>query len=280
MAEDTVDQDSLDLRSVLARGDRNLASYLRHLSVTATDGSHQDDGGVLCFAGGHPYPGTYTNGVIRTDDTTPAADALETARAYFQPLRRGYAVWVKTHHDADLAAAAAAAGMWQRPPLSGNPGIVWTGGRLGVPRLPGVEIRRAEDQAARAEYLDVVLEGYGIAGLPADLAERVIFSTRSLDDERVRAFVAYDEADRSRGLSVAMVYVEGDTAGIQWGATRLAARGRGLGKAVFRAAHDAAIGMGATCVAGQASQQGLPLWTSLGYRTVTHYQRFLAKPPS
>jgi GNAT superfamily N-acetyltransferase len=275
-----MDVNGADRADVIARGDRNLCSYLRHLARNAPDGSYADVDGVLMFAGGHPYPGTYTNGVIRAsnDDQpeVPPRDVLAAASEFFRPLRRGFAVWIRGHADDDLEKACQAEGMFQRPPIEGNPAIASPGRVLGVPDLVGVEIRTVDSAETRAAYLRVVLTGYGVEGLPPELAERVIFSTASIDDPRVVAYLAYVDGDPAAGC---MAFVEDGTAGMQWAATLPAARGHGLGKAVFRATNDAAVALGATLLTGQASQMGLPLWRSLGFDVVTYYRRYLAKPP-
>ena len=272
----------MDQIEVLARGDANLCTYLAHLAATAQGGSFDTTDGVLTFAGGHAYPGTYTNGVTRISNDADAATVLARAESFFRPLRRGYAVWIRDHADHDLEQLAQDAGMFQRPPLEGNPAIAYQGPRFAVPNLSGrgpgeVSIRRVDDDASRAAYLDGVLAGYGVAGLPPELADRVIFRKASLDDPRVAAFVAYIDESPQSGC---MAFLDGDTAGMQWGATRPDARGRGLGKATFIAAANAAIDDGATLLTGQASQMGVPLWVSLGCEVVTHYRRYLAKPPT
>src|SRR5258708_2257620 len=83
------------------RGRADLCAYVAHLAVNAPDGSYDESAGVLTFAGGPAYPGTYTNGVIRKGDDANADTVLERARAFFRPLRRGYAIWVRDHADSD-----------------------------------------------------------------------------------------------------------------------------------------------------------------------------------
>ena len=268
----------MDLNEQFRRGDANLVSYLAHLSATAPGGSFDDSDGVLTFAGGHAYPGTYTNGVIRIRDDVPAEVVFQRAQDFFKPLKRGYAVWIRDHADRDLEALAKHAGLFQRPPVEGNPGIASTSGVI-PPRALGADItmRRVDDDVSRRHYLEVVVAGYGIEGMPFDLAERVVFSTASVDDARVAAYVAYiDDVP----LSGCMAYTDGATAGLQWGATLLGARGRGLGKATFIEANNAAVTeFGAELVVSQASQMGVPLWVSLGFEIITRYRRYLAKPP-
>ncbi len=267
----------MDTAEAMARSNANLVTYLRHLAASAPDGSFRQGDGVLTFAGGHPYPGTYTNGVIRDGAGAPAADVLARAREFFRPLRRGYAVWICDEADADLEEHCRAAGMFQRPPIEGNPAIWYAGPPLGAPELPNIEIRRVENDESRAEYLRVVLASYGMEGLPPELAERVIFSRASLDDPRIVAFAAYRDGVALGGC---MVFVADGVGGMQWGATLAAARGLGIGKTLFRRCVDAALAMGAVGLSGQASQMGLPLWQAVGFEVIGHYRRYLAKPPA
>ena len=264
----------------MARSNANLVSYLRHVAVCAPDGSVRDCDGALCFAGGHAYPGTYTNGVIRDEGRgarVAASDVLEQAEHFFRPMRRGFAVWVRDDADADLEAACKTAGMFQRPPVEGNPAIWYEGGPMAVADLPGIDLRRIDDDVTRADYLRVVLGSYGMEGLPRELAERVIFSKASIDDPRVAAFAAYREGEVLGGCQV---FVEHGVGGMQWGATLPAGRGLGIGKTLFKLCVNTAIEMGATGLAGQASQMGLPLWQSVGFEVVGYYRRYLAKPPA
>jgi GNAT superfamily N-acetyltransferase len=268
---------SVDHTEVMARSNANLAVYLRHLAACAPDGSFAERAGVLTFAGGHPYPGTYTNGTIRAGARGSASEMLDFAREFFRPLHRGYAIWIRDDEDADLETACRDAELFRRPPLEGNPAIWYAGPPLGVPILPGIDIRLVDNDTMRAEYLKVVLGGYGVDGLPPELAQRVIFSVASLDDPRVAAYAAYRDGVALGGC---MVFVDGGVGGLQWAATLPAARGSGIGKALLRACVDAAFAMGADATAGQASQMGLPLWQSLGFDVVGHYRRYLAKPPT
>ena len=215
---------------------------------------------------------------MTTIDTNVNTTVLERAQEFFKPLKRGYAVWARDHADADLEALAQAAGLFQRPPLEGNPGIACTSGLIAAPALDAdIVMRRVDSAETRREYLEVIVSGYGIEGMPFDLAERVVFSTASVDDPRVAAFVAYIDGVP---LSGCMAFTEGITAGLQWGATLPGARGRGLGKATFVEANNAAVReFGAELVVGQASQMGVPLWVSLGFDIITRYRRYLAKPP-
>lgn len=262
---------------LISMGDANLVSYLRHVAVTSDGGGINVSDGVLAFAGGHNYPGAFTNGVMRTGASAAASpeQVIATADELFNPLRRGYAVWVRTHLDSDLEAACVAAGLWCRPPEEGLPAIATAGRVAAVPVPPGTEIRPVEDDAGRRDFLSVVAAGWNVGDMPFELQERVLFSTTSLESPSVAMVLAYVDGIP---LSGSMAYQGGGAAGMYWSATLPAARGRGLGLATMSAAAQAGFALGATCLTGQASAAGTPLWERLGFQVTTHYKRYLAKP--
>jgi GNAT superfamily N-acetyltransferase len=263
---------------VLARGDANLVAYLRHVAETSDGGGVRETAGVLAFAGGHNYPGTFTNGVIRIGATAQAspAEVLATADDHFRPMSRGYVVWIRDHLDRDLEAACVAAGLFLRPPDEGLPGIAIDHTIEMPPYNPDARLERVQDEAAARAYLGIVAAGWNVADLPFELQERVLFSITSLNSPKVAAFVAYLEDEPVSGC---MTYVSDGCAGLFWAATLPAARGSGLGKATFAAACRAGFEMGAVCSTAQASQMGVPIWRRMGFDVPTHYKRYLAKPP-
>lgn len=268
----------MDRQELIRRGDANLVAYLRHLATTSTGGEVLERDGLLLFAGAHNYPGAYTNGAIRlgTEHSDATAD-IGAASRFFDARRRGFALWVRGDADADLDRAAAAAGLWPRPPVEGNPGIA-IDHPLPDPVLPaGTTLRRVCDDAGARAYLDVVAAGYGVAEAPLEVTETILFSLASLQSPQVAAFLASagDEA-----VAGCMTYVAAGAGGLQWAATRPALRGGGLGTAVFVAACNAGFEMGATCATGQSSALGTPIWVRLGFEVVTRYRRYLARPGS
>jgi GNAT superfamily N-acetyltransferase len=264
---------------VLRHGDSNLVSYLRHVALTADGGAVGETDGVLAFAGGHNYPGAYTNGVIRTTSARVARpdEVFAAAEELFRPLRRGYAVWIREHADADLEQACVDAGMWLRPPEAGLPGIA-IDHTIDMPEYAAkAQIRRVRDDAGLRAYLGIVAAGWNVAEMPPDLQERVLFSISSLRADNVAAFLAYLDDEPVSGC---MTFVADNTAGLFWSSTLPPARGTGLGKATFVAACRAGFEMGAVCATGQASAMGVPLWQKLGFDVPTHYVRYIAKPPA
>lgn len=267
----------MDRRELRERGDANLVAYLRHVAITADGGAVAERQGTLLFAGGHNHPGPYTNGVIRTGTASPPATAvLAAGEAFFGPRRRGYAVWVRGDADADLEAAARSAGLWQRPPLEGNPGIAIDRPPAEAPSPPGVEIARVHSDTGCQDYLRVVAASYGVDDAGLAIAEQIFFSLASLDAPQVAVFVAYRDGAPVAG---AMVYVAAGAAGLYWGVTVPAERGRGLGRAICRSVVEAGFAMGARCAVAQSSAVGTPIWVRMGFEVVTHYRRYLAAPP-
>src|SRR6266480_7064350 len=92
----------ITLDELTEASDRSLAEFLAHVARTSSGGAVRQDDGMLLFAGGHNYPGAYTNGVMRLSADVAPARLLARADDFFGPLRRGYVVWVRDHADGDL----------------------------------------------------------------------------------------------------------------------------------------------------------------------------------
>jgi acetyltransferase (GNAT) family protein len=258
--------------SEIELADLSLAGSLRHFAEHAEGGTVEQRDGLLLFAGGHPYPGAYCNGVLRLDRATSAQATLEAARAFFAPRRRGYALWVRAHADRDLAVAAEERNFFERPPPGGMPGMVCTA-PVEPPVVPaGASIEHVTDLRTAQRYLRVVAEAYGMEGLTPELAAGIFFTPRSALAENTVAVLA---TLGGRPAAGAMAIVLDGTAGLYWAATAPWARGRGLGAACARLATHAGFELGARTAALQASQLGSAMWSGLGFAEVTRYRRFL-----
>jgi hypothetical protein len=259
--------------------DLNLAGSLCHFAEHSTGGEvDRREDGIVLFAGGHPYPGAYCNGVLRLDPTVSPASTLEAARSFFAPRRRGYAVWIRDHADADLALAVREKGFFPRPPAEGMPGMVLSKMPAEPPVVPdGARIERIVDVDAAHRYLLVVGEAYGMDGAPLELLAGVFFEPASaLADNATAVLATLDGRPAAGAMSI---HIEG-VAGLYWAATVPWARGRGLGAACATLATRGGFELGARMAALQASQMGTEMWRALGFVEVTRYQRFLAPPAS
>lgn len=254
--------------------DLSLAGALRHFAEHAPTGAVEQRGGILLFAGGHRYPGAYCNGALRLDAGVEPATLVQAASSFFAPRRRGYAVWIGDHADADLEAHVRGLGFFQRPPPEGMPGMVLGEMPPDPQTLPdGALIERVSDLESARRYLLVVAEAYGMAQAPPELAPGLFFEPSSVLSENVIAVLAtFDD----RPAAGAMAIVVDGVAGLYWVATAPWARGRGLGEACATLATQAGFELGARMAALQASQMGTEMWRSLGFVEVTRYRRFLA----
>jgi hypothetical protein len=257
----------------LALGDRCLADTGAYLARHAEGGGGTEEiDGVRLFAGGHPYPGPFCNGVVRLDPATGMDTLLERSREFFAPRRRGYIVWARDD-DTDIIEHCRAAGWHERPPVEGMP-IIFLDRPL-PPRESDHQVRRVSTEADAETYLRVLAESYGMQDAPAAILHAVFCSPAAVLGEGAAAvLIDIDGATAACGLSVTL----GDLACVMWTATSPWARGRGLGPVCLTATTNACFEAGARYIYGQSSQMGVPQWRKLGYDVIGSYHRFLAPP--
>jgi hypothetical protein len=266
---------------LLALADLTLAEYLRYLA--SYGGAVAEEDGLLLFAGAHRQPNPYRNGALRLSSTLSPAEVLEAAECFFGARRSGYALWAREHSDGDLDRAARASGLRE---LERIPELVLDALPEYLPPPRGVEIRRAEDEGEREDYLDLVADAWGMASMPRAVAAQVFFDPDSLDVPNVAAFVAYYEG---MPLSAAMTHVShGVALGCQAATIRRSKPGqrlprpgrpgehRGLAQSCLWAALELSYAqLGARLSLCQTSSLGAPVWLGLGYRPFTAYGRYL-----
>jgi len=265
---------------LLRLADLSLADYLRHLARWG--GSVLEEDGLLCFAGAHPQPNPYRNGVLRLEGRLDGDEVVRRGRNFFSGRAASFALWVREHADADLEARARGQS-WRE--LERLPGLVLDRLPPELPAPEGVEVRRVADAASRLAYLDVVANAWGFASLPGEVAARVFFEPDSLDAPNVAAFVA---SHRGTPLSGAMVFVtRGVALGCQAATVRRVPPGtplpppagegaRGLADSCLWAALRVGFEeLGASLSLCQTSALGEPAWRALGYRPLTAYARYL-----
>jgi hypothetical protein len=267
---------NLTAAEAMRLSDLNLAAYLRHVNRHAEGSDFVEEDGFLLFAGAHPNPQPYVNGLLRLDTQLPAEEVLERARAFFGTRKRGYAVWIRDHADADLELASQRAGYWQRPPLEGQPAVF-------IDHVPPAEpeamaaVRRVETREDAIAYLDLVGQVYDMGDSPRELIWAMFLTPEALLAEDVAAFVAVADG---RPIAGCMTYVAHELAGMFWAVRARDAEGHGLGAACAAACVEAGLERGAVVASGQGSARGTPLWVSLGWEVLTNYRRYLAPPPA
>jgi GNAT superfamily N-acetyltransferase len=255
------------------QSDENLLAYLRHAVTSWPEGEFVEDDGLALFAGAHANPHPYVNGAFRTSPVQPD-EVLERANAFFGARSRAYTLWVREHADEQLEAAANLLGMEQRPPPRGLPGM-WIGHRL-EPREADAQIRLVATEKQAHDYLGVALQGWDMEDVAPDLASRMFLpSPAGVFGDGAVTYVAYIDGVAAAGC---LAFLSGDSVGLYWLATAKDMRGRGLASAVVTAAVNAGFERGAVAAVGQCSRQGTPLFAALGFETVTHYRRYIARP--
>lgn len=265
--------------------DLTLAEFVRHLTRAGEAGTVLEEDGLLLFAGAHPQPNPYRNGAIRLETRLGAGDVLTRATEFFATRGRGFALWASEHNDEDIVREARARGLTALETL---PELVLDGLPEKLPLPEGVELREASDEQTRQDYVQVVANAWGMAGLPPDLASRVFFSTASIDAPNVSAFVAYLDGVPVSGAMTLVTH--GVALGCQAATVRRlprpparpqggVGRRRGLADACLCAALERSYAeLGAQISLCQTSSLGAPVWRRLGYEPFTSYSRFFTPP--
>jgi len=143
--------------------DLNYAEAMRDLTRRA-GGAVLDEEELLFYAGPHPLP-VLVNAVMRTGTKSAPDRTLARARDFFGARGRGFSVIVRAHADADLRAAAEAAGL---SVFGEAPGMVLDH-RLDAARAPdGVELREVTTDADARSFAAVQGAAYATYGMPPD----------------------------------------------------------------------------------------------------------------
>ena len=265
--------------------DLTLAEFVRHLTRSGTAGAIHEEDGLLLFAGDHPQPNPYRNGALRLDDRLPAGEVIARATEFFTARGRGFALWASDHGAADLAFEAEARGL---APLETLPEMILERLPENLPLPDGVELREAADDETRRDYIQVVAQAWGMAGMSNELAAQVFFSTASVDAPNVAAFVAYLDGAPVSGAMTLVTH--GVALGCQAATVRRLparprsasvplSRRRGLADGCLCAALELSYAeLGARSSLCQTSSLGAPVWRRLGYEPFTSYRRFFVPP--
>jgi GNAT superfamily N-acetyltransferase len=248
--------DDQDLRS--AANQSYIGSY-RTLAGHCPAGEILDLGGVFAFTTGLPF--ALFNGSVVVEAATPTQ--LEQAIDWVDEHGLPHRVWIDEARAPGLGEVPQRRGFVrdERP----YPGMVLHPVPDPPPPSPGVEVVQI-GQTNLAEYLGVTIE----AGMPAEAA-RLLFSASFAADPDVELFIG--RLDR-RAVGTAVAIRSGSVSGIYAVGTLPVARRRGVGSALTWAAVDVGRAWGCDSVVLQASEMGLPIYASMGFRTVVEYTVF------
>jgi len=252
--------------------DENLLAATREFARWQSGAVCAEGDGVLTIAGSTAFPVGYANCVLRTDRSVAPDEVLERARAFFEPRRRGFTVFVRGAFDRDLEAALERAGI---PSLVDTPCMV-IDEPLAPPRLaPGCELHAVTDDAGAIAVREINAEAYQSLGLPADETRALYGPPRRL---LAPHYVTYLGSSHGRPVSTAMIIFSPLLAGVYWVGTTTGARRTGLAEACTRQVTNAAFERGAAAVTLQASPMGEPIYTRLGYRTFDRLRWYVVQP--
>lgn len=221
-------------------------------------------GRVIAFTTGLAIP--IFNGVILLERALPVE--VERALDWVAGLGVPYRMWVREELASDVRGLAEEeeleADAWR------SPGMVLSPVPPSPDPQPGVSVRGVEDLATLADYRRAQTDG----DVPEELARRL--SPPSLiADHDVQVFTGYLDG-RPVGTSIAIR--TGAVSGVYNVGTLPEARRRGVGTALTWAAVGAGRDWGCEPVVLDSSDIGEPIYSAMGFRTVTRYVIF--KPSS
>ena len=242
----------------------NLLQSFRALAAHRPTGDVRDIAGVSIASAGTPFQ--MFNAAFLSCTVADAADLERrvcTARVHFQVRGLPWSFWVC--HGL-LPAKLRKRGVFERNGLRHTvqlPGMC--ADRLLPPRrrLPDLEIRRVGDEPTRLAFCEI---GCACFHVPLNWF-REIFLTREIWEEGFVGFVGYWKGE---AVATAATMTAAGVVGVYNVATLPAYRRRGHGESVVRYALDMARQEN-NCERTilQATEHGLQLYQSMGYRTVT-----------
>lgn len=257
-----------------ALADSNLVASVVAHARWQTPCEWDDSGGVLRVAGANGLPIPFRNCILRTDSHLAPEQVLSSAREYFGPRGRGFAVMLRDSCDADLDAYLREQGL---TPGLDAPCMLVEAPLAGPSELPGIVVERIRDVRHQADAVAVSAEAYEALKLPAAETRLYFSKPDALLDPAVEGFVAYRNGVP---LATAFALINGEAAGVYWVGTVAAARGAGLGELCTRLATNAGFARGARVVTLQASPFGEPIYRRMGYRVYDQYRRYLCPLPA
>jgi ribosomal protein S18 acetylase RimI-like enzyme len=262
----------MDIAELCDLADRNASDTALHFAQNDVGAVAVERGGTLLVASSVPITSLFHSSARRVDPKADPRAVLAATAAFADEHDRKMALWLSAAADADLTAAARAAGTEVRFTLAGM--AIRTAPAAGEP-VPGVELVRVTDTAGAADFERVHGELFAEGGRPFEAA-RHFSSPGVLLASHVSGFVAYLDG---RPVSCAMIVNTGRAAGLFEVATSTAARRRGLGELVSRAAARAGFEDGAEVVVLQATALGEPVYRRIGFETFTNYGPCVVSPP-
>lgn len=226
---------------------RNYIGSFRKLVEHSANGELRAAGPVFAFVTGLPM--SLFNGSVVVEPTTAAQ--LGEALNWLSQCGLPYQVSIAEELTPALGQVASARGLQQAPAL-----------------YPAMVLHPIPERPDPPPAVTVV------PGRDSGLASYLPESFAA--DPNVRVFTAWLD-ERPVGTSIAIR--TGDVAGVYGVGTIPEARRRGVGTAISWAAVAAGRAWGCQTIVLQATEMGLPVYASMGFRTVARYAMFTTDQP-
>lgn len=257
--------------AMLVAADRNMAVAWDRLLASAPRPGRIEDGGegLLLLSSGLPVS-LFNPAFVSAPPADPEATVARIVEHY-RPLTPAFALYFRDAVAPGLADACLAAGLiehWQPPLMVLDP--IPEAAPPPPPAAAGLSI--APLDAGNVEgYVQAMCAGFG---MPLEIG-RVMFGANLLGLEGFTGFVGSIDG---AAVSTSAVFVVDGIAGVYNVATVPEHRGRGIGEALTWEASMAGRRGGAAVAILQASEQGEPVYTRMGYSTPARYRQFEPAP--
>jgi hypothetical protein len=252
-----------DDRALLPLMDLNMWEMYRDMTRVADGGEIRETRTLTMIA--VPDAVVWNNLALVRAPIDPE-ELIAEARAFYAARRRPFAVYARAHADQALEEALVARGFTM---LVANPGMALRADPGTVCAPAGLEIRAVTDAQGLADYRHVTAEAYATYEQPRELARHLFASLESVCAPGVQGFVGYVAGTPVAG---ATLYLTHGVAGVGEVGTVPAHRGRRYAEAVTWAVVREGLRRGATFANLQAAPMGAPVYTRMGFETLTEYR--------
>jgi hypothetical protein len=258
-----------NLNHKLKLADQNLADSILHRNKHSLHGVSKEAETYILFNLGIDSMDGHLNGALCLEQTEPEM-LFNEAKRFFSEDNRGFVIWVRDHADLPLEAYLKGKG-YTPLRIPGSTGML-TDKPIEQQKIPdGVTIRKVAGAKEIEDYEVVVRDAFNKTAA----VTRAMFSHELiLAGETVGAWVAYRD---HRPIAAATMVFSGEAAGIYYVGTVADERGKGLGAVMTAVATNAGFELGAEVVVLQASIAGEPIYSRLGFETITHYRWYLVE---
>jgi ribosomal protein S18 acetylase RimI-like enzyme len=231
--------------------------------------------GFVCVVGVHPSP-IIANVAFRPPSTHPVGShsvgpILGRILDRYRSIGHRVSLLSADHRDEDIVDAVSSGGWRSAIEL---PGMLLRARPARPDVRPGVSLSWVDPDRQLSTFRGVLQDGFADEEDERQMIGAVFARPASLAPPGIRAIIA---SVNGTPASCGVAYESEGLGVIGWVATLPAFRRQGLGTLVTAEAANALFDSGVTGVTLQASPDGLPVYTPMGFREVTRYTIWL--PP-